>query len=113
MSLDMRFRELKTLGNPMNRGSPSLLALDLCSEGRGPFGLAGEVDGEDLESVEHVQGPPDVFGIGIADDDTVQSFNAPAPEEVDQFGPARDFPVSSSNSCRRIVRAPRRPALRL
>jgi hypothetical protein len=28
-----------------------------------------------------------VIGVGIADDDTVQCFDAPAPEEVDHFGP--------------------------
>ena len=27
-----------------------------------------------------------MIGVGVADDDTVQSFDAPAPEEVDHFG---------------------------
>ena len=50
--------------------------------GGSTFRVTGEVDGRDLISVEYSQKSPDVIGVGIIDDDAIQSLDAPAPQEI-------------------------------
>ena len=57
-----------------------------------PFGISREIDVGDFEGVEHVLEPPDVFGIGVAADYTVQRLYAPTPEEIHHLGTGLGFP---------------------
>ena len=57
-----------------------------------PFGISREIDVGDFEGVEHVLESPDVFGIGVADDYTVQRLYAPTPEEIHHLGTGLGFP---------------------
>ena len=55
------------------------------AKGSGLFGAVGEVEGRDLESVEHAQESP-YDQRRVADNDAVQSCNALAPEKADHLG---------------------------
>jgi hypothetical protein len=57
-----------------------------------PFEISREIDVGDFEGVEHVLESPDVFGIGVADDYTVQRLYAPTPEEIHHLGTGLGFP---------------------
>src|SRR5215208_318842 len=83
------------------------------AKGNGLFEAVGEVEGRDLESVEHAQESP-YDQRRVADNDAIQSCNALAPEKVDHLGPACEtLRRRAGSSRRRTGRAPRRPAPRL
>ena len=77
------------------------------AKGSGLFGAVGEVEGRDLESVEHAQESPHMISAGVADNDAVQSCNALAPEKIDHLGPACEtLRRRAGSSRRRTGRAP-------
>src|SRR5215217_269669 len=72
----------------------------------GLFGAVREVEGRDLESVEHAQ-DPHTISAGVADNDAVQSCNALAPEKADHLWPACEtLRRRAGSSRRRTGRAP-------